>query len=227
MRQEAINSGVVHYYFPIRRTNSWILNSKRVEEIMAPGIKTLVTGIILFSLGILVISMVMPALFYDLLENRNGEQFKIPGRTQVIVEEPGRYYLWNDYHTVFEGKSYNRSETIPDGLEFKIRNKETSKSFKFVSDLSISSNRGSHSSNSIGYVEIAGPGRVEIDIVGGSEERIFSFSRSVFTPLLALIVCGSLLSMASCFLGFGFVVWGIVKLVKSNNNDDEEGMDKT
>lgn len=193
---------------------------------MAPGIKRLVTGVTLFILGIFFISIVVPVLFYDLLDNRNGEQFKVPGITQVIVEEPGRYYLWNDYQTVFEGKSYNRLNTIPDGMEIKIRNQETSKPFNFVTDLSISSNRGTSSSNSIGYVEVPAPVEIEIEIVGGNEDRIFSFARSVFTAQLGLIVGGSLLSMAICFLGFGLVVWGIVKLVNSNKNDDEADMDK-
>ncbi len=193
---------------------------------MAPGIKRLVTGVTLFILGIFFISIVVPVLFYDLLDNRNGEQFKVPGITQVIVEEPGRYYLWNDYQTVFEGKSYNRLNTIPDGMEIKIRNQETSKPFNFVTDLSISSNRGTSSSNSIGYVEVPAPVKIEIEIVGGNEDRIFSFARSVFTAQLGLIVGGSLLSMAICFLGFGLVVWGIVKLVNSNKNDDEADMDK-
>ena len=193
---------------------------------MAPGSKTLITGIILFILGMIVITMVMPILLYDLIDDSNGEQFRVPGSTQIIVEEPGRYYLWNNYQTVFEGKSYNRSKTIPDGMEFKISNKETSKPFDFVTHLSISSNRGTSSSNSIGYVDVLSPGRVDIEIVGGGEERIFSFSRSVFTPLLALIVCGALLSMAISFIGFGLFIWGIVKRVNSKKNDDEADTDK-
>ncbi|MCH9654878.1 MAG: hypothetical protein K0U86_02005 [Planctomycetes bacterium] len=188
---------------------------------MAPGLKTLVTGITLFILGMIVITMVIPILVYDLIDNRNGEQFKVPGITQVTIEEPGNYYLWNDYQTVFEGKSYTQSKTLPDGMEFKIRNQATGKFFNFVTDLSISSNRGMSSSNSIGYVEIPAPVKIEIEVVGGTEDRIFSFARSVFTTHLALIVCGALLSMAICFIGCGLVVWGIAKLVNSNKNDDE------
>lgn len=193
---------------------------------MAPGIKIIASGLILFILGLFVITIVIPFFMFDLIENSYGEQFKIPGSTLVIVEEPGRYYLWNNYQTVFEGRSYNRSEEIPDGLEIKIRNKETGKPFDFVTKLSISSNRGTSSKNSIGYVDVLSPGGVDIEIAGGSEDRIFSFSRSVFTSQLGFIVCGALLSMAISFLGFGFAIWGIVKLVKSNRIDNEANRDK-
>ncbi len=194
---------------------------------MAPGTKLLVTGITLFILGMIVITMVMPILLYDLIDNRNGEQFKVPGITQVTVEEPGHYYLWNDYHTVFEGKSYTRSDTLPDGMEFKIRNQATGKLFNFVTDLSISSNRGMSSSNSIGYVDVTAPQKIEIEVIGGAEDRIFSFSRSIFTIRLGLIFCGSLLSMAISFIGFGLFIWGVIKRFNSTKNEDKANSDQT
>lgn len=193
---------------------------------MVPGTKLLVTGITLCILGLLVITLVIPVLLFDLINDSNGEQFKAPGRTQVMVEEPGRYYLWNNYHTIFEGKSYNRSKRIPDGMEFKISNQETNKPFDFVPQLSISSNRGMKSSNSIGYVDITTPQNIEIEILGGAEERIFSFSRSVFSTQLGLIIGGALLTMLICSAGFALSIWGMVKRVNSKKYDDQANIDK-
>jgi hypothetical protein len=155
------------------------------------------------------------------LGDKNKEQFMIPGITQVSVEEAGRYYLWNDYQTVFKGKSYSRSEAIPDGIEITIRNEETGEPFNFVSDSSISSSSGTSSKNTIGYIEVQTPGSVRIEILGGNEARIFSFSRSILLAILGLILGGFGLSMTLGLSGVGLSIWGIVKLVRSNRKSTQ------
>jgi hypothetical protein len=97
----------------------------------------------------------------------------VPGSVAASVEKPGRYYLWNDFRTVYEGRSYNRSEGIPDGIEIRVHDAE-GQSLEFVGDKSISSSSGSSSRNSIGYVQVGSPGQLKIEVSGGNEDRIFS-----------------------------------------------------
>jgi len=47
------------------------------------------------------------------LQHGHEVQSKVPGTQEVIIEKPGRYYLWNDFRTVYAGKSYDQSEHIP------------------------------------------------------------------------------------------------------------------
>ena len=86
---------------------------------MKPGIKTIIAGAVLFVVGALVIPLVV---VLPLVLGKSHEfQFKAPGNAEITVNAPGRYYLWNNFRTVYEGKSYDRLENIPDGMEFQMR----------------------------------------------------------------------------------------------------------
>jgi hypothetical protein len=174
--------------------------------------KKIVIGIILFILGAFIIPL---TLVLTVVSNLPAEkQFKIPGTAQVTIDEPGRYYLWNNYQTLFEGKSYNRSERLPDGIEIKITDASTGEPFDFTTSLSISSTSGSNSKNSIGYIEVQNAADISIEVAGGNNERIFSFSQSRLLELIGLILACVLLSTVSALSGVGITIWGIISLVR-------------
>src|SRR4051812_40783383 len=140
---------------------------------MKRGIKTLITGVIFLAAAV---GAPFLFLFPLLLQHQNENQFKVPGSIQVMVEKPGRYYLWNDFRTVYNGQSFNRSEQVPDGLNIRIDDSD-GRALNFVSSPSITSTSNGSAKNSIGYVEIEHPGKVTVQVSGGAEERIFSFSK--------------------------------------------------
>lgn len=185
---------------------------------MKAGNKIIATGIILIALGAFVVPLaVVLVLIFD---DSNEKQFKIPVTTQFVIEEPGRYYLWNEYQTVFKGISYNRSKNIPDGIEIKIRNQITGELYDFLSDSTISSNSSGSSRNSIGYIEIQNVGTIDIEIAGGNEERIFSFSQFGLWATLGLIFGGIGLSMVTCLAGLGLAIWGAINVAKSKKKGE-------
>jgi hypothetical protein len=181
------------------------------RETMKGGIITIIAGVVLVFLALVVVPMAafVPMMLSDL---ETDPQFKVPGKTQIAVDKPGRYYLWNNYRTVFEGRSFNRNPYLPDGMEIRISDAQTGKSLDFVGSSSASANSEASSSR-IGYVEIPGPCKVEIEVTGGQEELVFSFSKSDFPQMLRLIV-GTFVAVPFLGLaGFGVIIWGIVKLV--------------
>jgi hypothetical protein len=180
---------------------------------MKRGIKTLVAGGILLMGAFIVPFLFLLPLF---LEHQNQNQFKVPGSIQVTVEKPGRYYLWNDFRTVYQGRSFNQSEHIPDGLDIRIEDLNGHR-FNFVSDFTISSSSDSSAKNSIGYVEIERPGKVTIQVSGRTEERTFSFSRSGLLKIFLLIVGGFGASAIIGLTGLGLIIWGIVKLARKKS----------
>lgn len=184
---------------------------------MEKGLKTLIAGIVLFVVGAVIVPLafVLPVILND----SDEQQFIIPGNTEVAIGKPGRYYLWNDFLTVFNGKSYNRSDSIPDGLEIAITN-EDGEVLNFVSDTSTSLSSGRSSKNSIGFIEVSAPSRLTVSVLGGSEERVFSFSESDMMKMLGRIFVGSAVSMVLALAGVGISIWGIVKLVQNNKKDD-------
>jgi len=188
--------------------------------------KIITLGGILFALGAFIIPLVIIIPLF--LQDSNDNQFKVPGSFQVQVNEAGPYYLWNDHQTIFQGKSYNRSQDNPDGMKFLLKDAQSGESFIFVSDTSMSSTRGNHTRNTIGYIDIVKPGKVDIEVSGGEdEERIFSFSQSNFKTLFGLIFGGMALSLLVGVTGFVFIIWGIVLIVQSKNQDSENAPKKT
>lgn len=178
---------------------------------MKPGVKTIIAGAVLFLIGAVVVplSIALPLI----LGTPKAAQFIIPGTMATKIEKPGRYYLWNDFQTMYDGKSYNRSESIPDGLEIHVRDSK-GEPINFVSDTSITMSNGGASRHSIGYVELASPGKVSIEVSGGNEERVFSFAQSGLLKMFVRIVGGVGIALVFGFAGFGIIIWGIVKLVR-------------
>ena len=181
---------------------------------MKPGVKTIIAGAVLFLAGVAIV----PALLVlALLQHSPETQFKVPGTVEVNVPAAGRYYLWNDFQTVYEGQNYDKSKSIPDGMEIRIRD-ANHQELQFVNDRSTSVSGGSASKQSIGYVEIEHPGKVEIVVTGGNETRIFSFSQFRFLKMFGLIFGGAGLAIVTGLTGFGLIIYGVVKLVRSNKS---------
>lgn len=176
---------------------------------MKRGVKTIIAGVVLFITGAVFVPV---ACILLLIFNRSNDvQFKVPGTKEINIEKPGRYYLWNDYQTIYHGKSYSRSKHIPDGMEIKIRDADGAP-LSFIADTSISSEDNGLAENSIGYVEVKSPGKVEIEISGGNEERIFSFAPSNILKIVGLIFGTIGLSALIAISGIAVGIWGIVKL---------------
>jgi hypothetical protein len=183
---------------------------------MKPGVKTIITGISLLVLGVIIVPIAILAIILPMVIGDAGKaQFEAPGSTQVEVTKKGRYYVWNDYRTVFDGRRYNRSESIPDGINIVIKERDTGERLNFVSDSSISSTSGSSAKNSIGYIQVKRPGMLDIHVTGGYEKRIFSFARSNLLIMIGLIAGGSILALPIGFAGIGILIWGIIKRSKA------------
>ena len=176
---------------------------------MKKGVKTLSVGILCL-LGAIIgpFLVILPLILNDSSE----EQFLVPGTTEVEVEKAGEYHLWNHYQTVFEGKSYRKSEALPDGLEISIKD-EDGKTLELTGGGGSSSRSGSDMKVSIGSIEVKKPGKLVISVTGDFEKRIFSFSEFGVMKIVGMIFGAGILSIILVPVGFGFLIWGIVKLV--------------
>lgn len=185
---------------------------------MKPGLKTLIAGVLFFILGGIVIPVFL--IFSLFFNESSNHQFLVPGAQEVTVSEVGRHYLWNDYQTIYGGKSFSRSEDIPDGLEITVAD-ESGKVLAFIGDTSTSFSSGNNSKNSIGYVEVGDPGKLLVFVSGNFEERVFSFSQSLFMKRFLTTIGGGLLAFLLAFTGLGLGVWGIVKLIRNKTEKQQ------
>lgn len=179
---------------------------------MRRGLKTTITGGLLFLLGGFVVPLLLVLVVVS--HHEPETQFKVPGQTEVMVKEPGRYYLWHDYQTVYQGRNYTQSGDIPDGLTIQVHD-ANGRELPFVSDRSISSSNNGSTRKSIGYVAVAQPETLTVQVSGSAQDLIFSFSQFRLLRLFGLIFGGVGLSILVGLGGLGLMVWGIVKLVRA------------
>lgn len=184
---------------------------------MKKSTKKIITGIILWLLGGVILPFVIfvPVVLFILTE-KPLLQFIIPAEIEVAIEKPGEYYVWNDHHTTFEGKTYANSEEVPGNLEISLIEKESENSIPFQSDRSISSQGGSAKKGSVGRFQVDKPGNYVLEISGQpSLPHVFSFGKSFLTfKTLVIIFVSGLSSMIMGVVGFVFMVVGIIQLCK-------------
>ena len=179
---------------------------------MKAGVKQIIAGVVVFGIGaicvpfVIVLTLVRDSV--DLLE------FEVPGAAIAFVDTPGRYYLWHDYQTVYDGRTYHSPIELPDGLMIEIT-QQGGMPLDFVSDPHSSFSTIGRARQSIGYVELSKAGQVTIDVTGGAESRIFSFSPFSFGRFVGLIVKGFLLAGLAAISSLGLIIWGIVKLANA------------
>lgn len=140
-----------------------------------------------------------------------GVQFIGPGRHTATFDQPGTYLVWNDYRTVFNGRSYEESEKLPPGVQVTVIEVDGGQALAISASINTSSNLGDTARNSVAKFEITRPGRYEIIIEGDFPARVFSASKEFLLGLLAMIFG----AIALLFLGFGaaigLVCWVFIK----------------
>lgn len=162
--------------------------------------------------------LVMP-VFKSLMEE--PDLLKAPGEWEVMAEEPGRYYVWNEYQTVYDGTTYAEGEALPSGITFSLVDAATEEAVPFETDASISASSGATKKNSVGYFSLEEPGLYRLRIEGVEEPRIFSFGPSVFGDFFSFfgrIVLAGLAAFAAAIGGLLLIIFGIVELVRKEKN---------
>jgi len=190
---------------------------------MRAGMKRIIAGAIVGGLeAVVILFFMIRILLPGNLGDEKNHRFNVPGSTEVVVEDSGRYYLWNDYKTVYEGKDFNQSKHLPKGTAITIINKETGTPYDFVHE-TIYKTSGSESATSIGYIEINTPATVEIDVQGGNEERVFSFFKYDFFKTFYLIAAVIGISMILGPLSLVLLISGFVGMVRANKKHNQTG----
>jgi hypothetical protein len=180
------------------------------------GSKSILLGLILFAGGAFVLPLIVVLSLFH--EKPNEVQFIVPGEALLHAEKPGRYYVWNDFRTFYQGRNYHQSELIPDGVRIQISNSK-GEPLELITDSSITHSSGSASRKSIGYVEVAHPDTLKIEVSGGDEPRVLSFAQSRFFKIFGRIMGGFALSALTALSGIGLTIWGIFKFSKSTRTN--------
>ena len=157
------------------------------------------------------IAAVIALVAWFVLNLDKGAQFLGPGRHAVEFDKPGTYVVWNDYRTVFRGRSYDESESLPSGVLVLVRDVASGKALEVAPSHGASSSIGNVARKSVAKFEIAIPGRYEIIIEGDFPARVFSASRDFLFGLFAVIFGAIALLLAGFGAAIGIVCWAFIK----------------
>jgi len=174
---------------------------------MKRGVKRIVVGsLVMLGAVILAVAIIVPTV----LSIKPQPQFLIPGQAEFPVDEPGRYFLWNDYETVFDGRVFNQSEDLPDGIEIRVQDAKTGEPVTLKHGINQTMTTGSTAKKSIGYINVTDPATVLIEVPSSPEERVFSFGRTDVFRLIGGIFAAIGGGLVLGFVGIGLVIWGII-----------------
>ncbi len=154
---------------------------------------------------------VVALIAWFVLSMDRGSQFIGPGRHTVTFDKPGSYRVWNDYRTVFEGRSYDESEKLPSAARVTVLEAEGGTALAVSPSLNVSSSLGNSSRNSVAKFEVTRPGRYEIIIEGDFPQRVFSASRGFLFGLFAVIFGAIGLLFAGFSVAIGLLCWVFIK----------------
>ncbi|CAA6678326.1 Unannotated [Lentimonas sp. CC19] len=168
----------------------------------------MIAGVLLFAVGVICVPLAIVLIL--LRDSTDLVEFVAPGTAMAFVETPGRYYLWHDYQTEYDGRTYHHAQELPDGLEIEMIGKG-GVVLELVSAANTTFSSNGRARQSIGYVEVADAGQVTLNVTGDSEPRIVSFSPFSLGRFVGLIVKGVLIALAAGVSSLGLMIWGIVK----------------
>jgi uncharacterized membrane protein len=124
-----------------------------------------------------------------------AQQFLAPGKLVFDVARPGKHLVWNDHRTVFQGRTYDFPEQLPDGLRIRVTETASGRPLEVSSSRGASSKTAEAERVSVASFEAPAPGRYEIVVEGGFDPRVFSVGPNILPQLFLTIggVLGALL----------------------------------
>ena len=157
--------------------------------------------------------------FLVLFHHPPSVQFVAPGTNEVQIVEPGAYMLWHDYETVFDGRVYSSTtNSLPDGLEIRLRNKDSARAVDLRLNRTTYWSTGSTSRQSIGVFDIPTRGAYELSVAGRAAPFVVSFGKPWGLKLLAAIGIAGPIGALMAITG---VVVGTTVLIKRHSRHSQ------
>lgn len=193
---------------------------------MKPGSKRTIFGAVLLIGGILIGIVTFGRLY---LGTSLYPQYAASGSFTVQTVDAGRYYLWDNYVTWFEGGKVRNDKGFPEEVGLVVRDSQ-GKELELFPDSEQSWGIGNHAKSSIGYVQTSGSGQLTIDVQGGDGKRVLSFGKADLKNELWRKLGGFAYAAFGILLGLPITLWGLgasasrqVQRETASNNDSVIG----
>jgi uncharacterized membrane protein len=145
------------------------------------------------------------------LEYETAVQFLAPGRHTVELKKPGSYLVWNDYRTVFQGRSYDEAKHLPTGARISVIDKTSGRELPVGSQSGATSTTGNTESVAVAQFSIAQPGPYDIVVQGSFPPRVMSVGRNFIFQLAGGLFGAFALVFAGYSAALGIAGWVFLK----------------
>lgn len=126
-------------------------------------------------------------------------QTKIPGAVSAEIDAPGRYYVWDNHRTMFDGERIQYASGWPDDVKIAVRDANGT-DLEFVHDASQNWSIGNNAKTSVGYIDVPTATTIRIDIDGAGRDRIVTVANRTIKQELWARLSG---------LGIGLIVGAV------------------
>jgi len=140
-------------------------------------------------------------------------QFAVPGSKDFNLTAPGKYVLWHETETIFQGRTYSGGQ-LPSGLLMQLSNTASRAIIPLLPDQSTTMSSGGSSRRSIATFRIATPGPHVLSVDGQAPPMVFSFGKSEWGNLFWSLGLGFILAPSLLISG---IVLGVCVLVRRRN----------
>lgn len=137
-----------------------------------------------------------------------GTQFLAPGG-QALTLDSGEHVVWNDHITVFEGRSYQSSKDLPDGVQITVTGSGGGVALRRASGATY---KGWNTQRvAVMQFDIARPGRYEIAVRGDFQPRVFSVGPDHIGAVLWAVFGAIAVLFLGLGTGIGIAAWVFIQ----------------
>lgn len=123
-------------------------------------------------------ALLVPALLLTPVADMPDEEvrFLAPGEATLDVAAPGRFHLWHEYRSRFDGRRYEADDRLPIGTVIEVRQRE--RSLEAVPTDRIRTEFGDSASVSVARIDVPAAGPVSLSVrYRDGRPRVLSLSR--------------------------------------------------
>jgi uncharacterized membrane protein len=140
-------------------------------------------------------------------------RFLAPGEAQVSLAGPGDYIVWHEYRTVYQGRTFNLAQAMPDGTRYRVQAPDGSAiGVELYAGMRSEGTEGH--SVSVAHFEAPRAGIYRVAVEGVPEPRVMAVGPNRLWPIIKL--AGEVSAVVILALGVAIAVglYGFLRTVQ-------------
>jgi hypothetical protein len=131
-------------------------------------------------------------------------QLLTPGEKEFEIPETGKYVLWNEFQTIYNGQVFSSSTNLPSGLKIQLTDLKTGTVLPFsTSSFSASEEINGVQRHLVGTYQLVAHTKYRLSITGQFAQRIFYFRDSQLKHFMDQLSVALIIASTGILLSLG------------------------